>query len=245
VIADATDADIVEQAPIVGGAAARDRGNNTVADASTAAARAAALHSPPRPAQPDGAAYESQPEPEPKRHPVRTSLLLLVLLGLLGGGLYLGWDYTQKQYYVGATDAGQLAIFRGVPGEIAGLDLSTVNETSDARLDDLTTTAQDRVKQGILADSQPDAKRRLAELTTDEPTNPNLKPVCVPVSSPSVPQPSTPPSRAVPGTAGESSAPGRTNAPTAPASTPVITPDAPPSDAAPTVINPVGCRPVD
>ena len=81
VIADATDADIVEQAPIVGGAAARDRGNNTVADASTAAARAAALHSPPRPAQPDGAAYESQPEPEPKRHPVRTSLLLLVLLG--------------------------------------------------------------------------------------------------------------------------------------------------------------------
>jgi protein phosphatase len=245
VIADATDADIMEQAPIVGGAAARDRGNNTVADASSAAARAAALQGPPRPAQPDGAAYENQ-EPEPKRHPVRTSLLLLVLLAMLGGGLYLGWNYTQKQYYVGATDTGQLAIFRGVPGEIAGLDLSSVNETSNARLEDLTTTAQDRVKQGILAESRPDAQRRLAELTSDAPTNPNLKPVCAPTS----PEPSgsaaAPTGSAVPNTAGvTSSAAGRTNAPSAPASAPVTTPDAPPSDAAPPVINPVGCRPVD
>jgi serine/threonine protein phosphatase PrpC len=44
VIADATDADIVEQAPIVGGAASLDRGNTTVADSSTPAARASALH---------------------------------------------------------------------------------------------------------------------------------------------------------------------------------------------------------
>jgi serine/threonine protein phosphatase PrpC len=246
VIADATDADIMEQAPIVGGAAARDRGNNTVADASSAAARAAALQGPPRPAQPDGAAYENQ-EPEPKRHPVRTSLLLLVLLALLGGGLYLGWNYTQKQYYVGATDGGQLAIFRGVPGEIAGLDLSSVNETSNARLEDLTTTAQDRVKQGILAENRPDAQRRLAELTLDAPTNPNLKPMCTPVptsSSSAVPN-SSASQPAVTPTAGEPSASGRTHAPSAPASAPVTAPDAPPSDAAPPVINPVGCRPVD
>src|SRR5215207_5601613 len=100
VIADATDQDILEQAPIVGGAAARDRGNSTVADASSAAARAAALQSPPRPAHPSGPPYErDEPEPQPKRHPVRTSLLLLVLLGILGGGVYLGWQYTHKQYY--------------------------------------------------------------------------------------------------------------------------------------------------
>jgi len=234
----------MEQAPIVGGAAARDRGNNTVADASSAAARAAALQGPPRPAQPDGAAYENQ-EPEPKRHPVRTSLLLLVLLAMLGGGLYLGWNYTQKQYYVGATDAGQLAIFRGVPGEIAGLDLSSVNQTSNARLEDLTTTAQDRVKQGILAESRPDAQRRLAELTTETPTNPNLKPMCAPVPTSSAVPNSSASQPAVTPTAGEPSASGRTNAPSAPASAPVSTPDAPPSDAAPPVIDPVDCRPVD
>jgi protein phosphatase len=244
VIADATDADIVEQAPIVGGAAARDRGNNTVADSSSAAARAAALHAPPRPAQPEGTAYERE-EREPKRHPVRTSLLVLVLLALLGGGLYTGWRYTQDQYYVGATDGGQLAIFRGVPGQIAGLDLSSVNETSPAKLDDLTTVAQDRVKQGIQADSRNDAQRRLQELTSDVPSNPNLKPVCgldgaVPSAGTSA-WPSTAPSVPVK----TSSAPPRTSTSAGSTSAPAGTPDAQPSDSAPPVADPVGCRQVD
>jgi serine/threonine protein phosphatase PrpC len=249
VIADATDADIVEQAPIVGGAAARDRGNTTMADSSSAAARAAALQAPPRPAQPDTSAYERE-EPGPKRHPVRTSVLLLLLVAVLGGGLWAGWRYTQDQYYVGATDGGQLAIFRGVPGQIAGLDLSSVNQTSAARLDDLTTVAQDRVKQGIQADSRPDAERRLAELTSDVPSNPNLKPVCTPSGAESSTPPSTTPSTlpsplpsASPSTAVTPTAPGRTAA-TAPASAPVTTPDAQASDPAQPA-DPVGCRPVD
>ncbi|MEU7903763.1 protein phosphatase 2C domain-containing protein [Actinoplanes sp. NPDC049118] len=244
VIADATDADIMEQAPIVGGAAARDRGNSTVADASSAAARAAALQSPPRPAQPEGAAYDRDEPDQPRQHPVRTSLLVLLLLGVLGGGLYLGWQYTQKQYYVGATPQGQLAIFRGVPGQIAGLDLSSVNETSPARLDDLTLVAQARVKEGIHADSQPDARRRLAELTSDEPSNPNLKPICSPSSpAPTVTQPVNP--SGVPSAAGKTSSPGRNTPSSAPALAPATTPDALPSDSAPPVIDPVGCRPVD
>jgi serine/threonine protein phosphatase PrpC len=243
VIADATDADIVEQAPIVGGAAARDRGNSTVADSSSAAARAAALQSP-RPAQPDGASAYERDEPEPKRHPVRTTLLVLLLLALLGGGLYTGWRYTQDQYYVGATDSGQLAIFRGVPGQVAGLDLSSVNETSPARLDDLTSVAQDRVKQGIQADSRPDAQRRLAELTSDEPSNPNLKPICTPSgAAPSAPAPALPSS--APSLAGQTSTPPGRTASSAPATTPAITPDAPPSDGIPTGSDPVGCRTVD
>jgi protein phosphatase len=213
-----------------------------MADSSSAAARAAALQAPPRPAQPDGNAYERE-EPGPKRHPVRTSLLLLVLLGVLGGGLWLGWRYTQDQYYVGATESGQLAIFRGVPGQIAGLDLSSVNETSSARLDDLTTVAQDRVKQGIQADSRPDAQRRLAELTSNEPSNPNLKPICSPASTTPSTTPSTEPST-LPSAAGTTSAPGRT-ASSAPATAPATTPDAQPSDPTPPVADPVGCRPID
>ncbi|HET6529281.1 MAG TPA: PP2C family serine/threonine-protein phosphatase [Actinoplanes sp.] len=246
VIADATDADIVEQAPIVGGAAARDRGNSTVADSSSAAARAAALQAPPRAAQPDGGAAYERDEPEPpKRHPVRTTVLVLALLAMLGGGLYLGWQYTQKQYYVGATDSGQLAIFRGVPGEIAGFDLSSVNQTSAARLDDLTTVAQDRVKQGIQAEDRPDAERRLADLTRNEPSNPNLKPLCTSTSAEPSASPSLSPS-AEPSLAGRTSAPGRTTASSAPATAPASTPDAPPTDLAPPpVIDPVGCRPVD
>ncbi|MFI7596380.1 protein phosphatase 2C domain-containing protein [Actinoplanes sp. NPDC049681] len=243
VIADATDADIVEQAPIVGGAAARDRGNSTVADSSSAAARAAALQAPPRPAQPEGAAYErDEPEP-PKRHPVRTTLLVLLLLAVLGGGLWTGWRYTQDQYYVGATEQGQLAIFRGVPGQIAGLDLSSVNETSNARLDDLTTVAQDRVKQGIHADDKSDAQRRLLELTSEDASNPNLKPVCAPTAPPSSNPSAGPP---VAPSAGKTSAPTRNTTSSVPDLAPAATPDAQPSDPNPPVTSdPVGCRPVD
>jgi protein phosphatase len=186
VIADATDQDILEAAPIVGGAAARDRGMATSADDSTPAARASAL-APPRPASPEPAAAQSRDdEPErPRRRPLRTAVQLIVLASILGGGLWLGWSYSQRQYYVGATETGQLAVFRGVPGQIAGLDLSSVHATSRAELKDLTTAAQEQVKQGIQAKDEPDAARLLTELTLDDPANPNLKPTCPPSPTPS------------------------------------------------------------
>ncbi|WP_229076744.1 PP2C family serine/threonine-protein phosphatase [Actinoplanes sp. DH11] len=237
VIADATDGDIMEQAPIVGGAASIDRGNNTVADSSTSAARAAALK-PPRPAQPEPTVNNGF-EPEPAGHPVRTTLLVLLLLGVLGGGLWAGWQYTQDQYYVGSTEAGQLAIFRGVPGQIAGLDLSTVSETSAVRLDDLTAVAQDRVKQGIHADSQVEARTTLTELTTDEPTNSNLKPVCnVATTAPST-------AASVAPAVGASATVAATATATAPASP--TTPAAPsqPPASAPAPVDTTDCRTVN
>jgi protein phosphatase len=235
VIADATDKDIVEQAPIVGGAAALDRGNTTVADSSTPAARASALQAP-RPAQPRSEPDNFDREPKPKGHPVRTTLLVLVLLGLLGGGLWMGYQYTQDQYYVGATDAGQLAIFRGVPGQVAGLDLSSVNETSTARLDDLTTVAQERVKQGIHAESRTEAAQTLTQLTEDDPSNPNLKPLCAASAGSPSATPTVPP-------AGQTTAPGTVAS--APATTIASTPSAQVTESAPPVDDPVGCRTVN
>jgi PPM family protein phosphatase len=251
VVADATDQDILEAAPIVGGAAARDRGMATSADESTPAARASALHAavprPPAPEQSNGSGgggHQDEPE-RPRRHPARTALLLVGLLAILGGGLWVGWSYTQRQYYVGATDEGQLAVFRGVPGQIAGLSLSSVHETSGTRLDDLTVVAQDRVKQGIQADDEPDAERRLAELTSDTPANPNLKPTC-----PSTPTPSSSaspsPSALPPATAAASGAPRTPPPATSPpaGSGPATTPDAPPAYSDPPV-DPSGCRAAD
>jgi protein phosphatase len=235
VIADAIDTDIVEQAPIVGGAAAIDRGNTTVADSSTPAARASALQAP-RPPQPEPATNGYDNDPEPKGHPIRTSLLLLALLAVLGGGLWLGYRYTQHQYYVGATEAGQLAIFRGVPGQIAGLDLSSVSSTSGAKLEDLTAVAQERVKQGIHAENQLDAEHRLAELTDDTPTNPNLKPLCTTTSTAPITSTSGAPST-LPST-GKAPVAGTSPAPIIAASIPA----APAADSASPVNDPVGCR---
>ncbi|MEV0424954.1 protein phosphatase 2C domain-containing protein [Micromonospora sp. NPDC050495] len=235
IVADATDQDIVEASPIVGGAAARDRGMATSADVSTPAARASAL-SAPRPPAPEEPADPRDEEAERRRHhPLRTAAMLLALVVILGGGLFAGWSYTQRQYYVGATEEGQLAVFRGVPGQIAGLDLSNVHATSEARLDDLTLAAQEQVKQGIQAKSEPDAERRLAELTSEDPANPNLKPLCPP--SPTAPTTSPNPVVTASPTAPAVGASGSA----LPTPSPTATPDAVPSDTVPPV-DPAGCR---
>ncbi|MGC4894358.1 PP2C family protein-serine/threonine phosphatase [Micromonospora sp. DT31] len=242
IVADATDQDIVEASPIVGGAAARDRGMATSADESTPAARASALSAPRSPA-PEEPADTRDDEPERRRRrPLRTVAMVVALAVIVGGGMFGGWTYTQRQYYVGATDDGQLAVFRGVPGQVAGLNLSDVHERSGSRLDDLTLAAQERVKQGIQAKSQPDAERRLAELTSDDPGNPNLKPLCPPDPSPGLTTPSpafTPPPNG--GALPTPTAGTPTAAPAPGAATPTTTPDAVPSDTdAPA--DPAGCR---
>ncbi|GAB7049354.1 PP2C family protein-serine/threonine phosphatase [Catenuloplanes indicus] len=256
VVADATDGDIVELAPMVGGAAAGDRGFGAVTDTSTPAARASALN-PPRSATPDSengseAAPAEETSEGPRRHPVRTAVLSVALLAVLAGGVWGGWQYTQSQYYVGATDDGRLAVFQGVPGEIAGFALSSVQETSDAAtLDDLTVVAQDRVKKGIVANDRSDAERRLNELTTDSPSNPNLKPACVtvppvtvsPTPAPSSAAPATP--AATPSGSASATAAPTTSAPGSPSpSAPQTTSAAEtPAPDVPPVADPASCRP--
>ncbi|MFY1597389.1 BofC C-terminal domain-containing protein [Micromonospora sp. WMMD737] len=246
IIADATDQDIVEASPIVGGAAARDRGMATSADVSTPAARASAL-SAPRPPVPEEPMAGADDESErPRRRPVRAAAISVALLVLVGGAVFGGWSYTQRQYYVGATENGQVAVFRGIQGEIAGMNLSTVHSKSPADLEDLTLAAQEQVKQGIPAKSEPDAERRLAELTSDDPMNPNLKPICPPSPSPSaaavttVPTPTSVPVSPAPTVSASASAPvsGRPSTPAAP----TTTPDAPPSDTDSPALDPAACR---
>ncbi|MFI7213220.1 PP2C family protein-serine/threonine phosphatase [Micromonospora maritima] len=243
IIADATDHDIVEASPIVGGAAARDRGMATSADDSTPAARASAL-SAPRPPAPEEPVDTRDDEPERRRrHPLRTAAMALALAVIVAGGVFGGWSYTQRQFYVGATDDGQLAVFRGVPGQVAGLDLSNVHERSPSRLDDLTLAAQERVKQGIQAKSEPDAERRLAELTSDDPANPNLKPLCPPspTAGPASPTPATTAGALTPVITGSAVPPTPAAGTPTPTPTSTTTPDAVPSDTdAPA--DPAGCR---
>src|SRR5256886_10171728 len=80
IIADVSDQDIVEQRPVVGGAAARDRGMVSAVEESTPASRASALQAP-------RAAVPPPPDEEatgrPRRHPGRTTVVLLRLLALL------------------------------------------------------------------------------------------------------------------------------------------------------------------
>jgi protein phosphatase len=186
IVADVTDGDITESVPIVGGAAARDRGLATSADNTMAAARASAVTAP-RPPTPDaepvnGRGRDDEDE-RPRRHPLRALTMAVVLLLLLAGGLYGGWYYTQSRYYVGVTEDGTVAIFRGVPGKIAGLHLSSEHSRSTTNVNDLTDVAQDAVRKGIAADNEADAQRKMNDLTKDQ-----LK-LCPPGPTPSGPEP--------------------------------------------------------
>jgi protein phosphatase len=178
IIADVSDEDIVEQRPVVGGAAARDRGMVSTVEESTPASRASALHAP-RAAVPE--TVDEEATERPRRHPVRTAVLLVILLGLLGGGTWYGWTWTQTQYYVGATPEGLVAVYQGIPGQIAGLHLSRVDHTEKTHLNELTKIAQDRVKQGISASSLTDAEQKYHELIN--PVNGNTVPTSCPPSA--------------------------------------------------------------
>jgi serine/threonine protein phosphatase PrpC len=190
VVADVTDEGVLEGAPIVGGAAARDRGMATAGDQSMSSARGAALSSSGAGAGPNADTEEmaggnrDEEDERPRRRPVLMLSILVVLLGILGGGGYATWRYTQQQYYVGATDDGTVAIFKGIPGKVAWVELSSVQERSELRLDDLRPAAQGNIKQGIRATSESDAKRKLDDLRT--PGNANLKPCRTASAEPSV-----------------------------------------------------------
>src|SRR5262245_10918072 len=183
IVADVTEEDIFEDSPVVGGAAANDRGMTSSADSSTPAARASALTQPRDAAPPAGHAPDDDPDAGPRRRPLRTVLILLVLAGLLGGGLWFGWRYTQSKYYVGVTDDGTIAVFQGIPGEIAGFNLSTVDYLSNTKIDELTPVAQEKVKEGIQAPNQSEARQQLSSLL--DPNSKNVLPYCPAAVTPS------------------------------------------------------------
>lgn len=243
IIADVVDGSVAEQQPIVGGAAARDRGMNTVADPTSPAARAALAQQrshPPAQAEPEPDEAE---EPETRRrHPVRNAVIVLVALAVVGGAGFGVWRYTQSQYYVGATDDGYVAVFRGVPGDVVGLRLSTVDVKSDRKVTDLTKLVRNRVEQGIDSPSKAQALNTLHELTNDNAGNSNLLPVCA------TPTPTPSRSAAPSPTPKKSGVTGRSASPTPKSSgkaSPSPSPSSPSPSPSPSAVDPStgDCRP--
>jgi protein phosphatase len=64
-----------------------------------------------------------------RRWPIVTTLLVVLVLFILGG-LYGGWRYIQGQYYIGVQN-GNVAIFRGVNQNLAGISLSSLVQRYD------------------------------------------------------------------------------------------------------------------
>lgn len=101
-----------------------------------------------------------------RRRRVVGTLFSVLLVGLLAGAGYLGYRWTQTQYYVGVTDD-VVTIYRGIPQTIGPIKLSTALESSKTHVRELPAYVRDRLDQTIPADSLEDARDRVRKLEDD------------------------------------------------------------------------------
>ena len=121
------------------------------------------------PIDPEEVRYAPQ---EPRRFGVARGLLAaLVLFGLLWIAAAAAWSWSQGQYYVGEND-GVVTIYRGLNGDLAGIDLSSPYESTDLDLERLSNFDAQKVREGIEAGNLSDARRTVENLAQrQEPTD--------------------------------------------------------------------------
>lgn len=115
--------------------------------------------------------------PPPERPPVRSSVstprrgkrrgrLVFWLAGavvLLGIGAVFTRMSISGSWYV-ASDGDRVAVFNGVPGSFAGMELGELDSRTDLRTETLPQLYQGRLEEGIRASSRSDARAIVADL---------------------------------------------------------------------------------
>ncbi len=86
--------------------------------------------------------------------------LLAVLVAVI---TFLGYVWTQTQYYVG-DDNGEVAIYSGVSQSLGPIQLSEVDEHAGIAVEDLTQYHRQRVERGIAADDRDHAEHIVSQL---------------------------------------------------------------------------------
>jgi PPM family protein phosphatase len=89
--------------------------------------------------------HRAKPRRSRRRWPIVTTSLL-VLLAVVAAGLYIGWRWTQDQYYVATDGAGQVVIYRGISQRIAGISLSSPYQATGIELAQVPSNYQQTVK---------------------------------------------------------------------------------------------------
>ncbi|TNC27311.1 PP2C family protein-serine/threonine phosphatase [Amycolatopsis alkalitolerans] len=203
IVADVVDVDFGEDAPIVGGAAG-DGSDDYNHQGDSPAARARALTAPPPPPPPQlTEQFEENPKAK-RRKRWRWLVGIVLVLVLLAAGAIATRYFVLSQYYVGVGPNQEVAVFRGVPGSILGIQLHQEAEGScppGSSLCDVLTVpelqqdAQSAVRNGVKKDSLQDARdyinnflryKTLKDCTPQQPTGTSPTP--------------TPPGTGLPGT---------------------------------------------
>ncbi|MDO4665545.1 MAG: protein phosphatase 2C domain-containing protein [Actinomycetaceae bacterium] len=139
----------ISDVPQIVGAAATDRLAKT-RDAASSAGRANQLTAAPPPLP-----YNEDARPHRSR---RTLGIFLGILAFLVGGGFLGWTWTQSQFYV-STHNGKVAIYQGIPQKIGGFSLSHLKETTNLQVSDLEPVARRRLQTPVTRSSLSEARQ--------------------------------------------------------------------------------------
>jgi len=99
---------------------------------------------------------------------IRRLLLLLAGLALIVGVLFAAYSYTQSRFYLGATPAGKVGIFKGINEAFGSLKFSELYIQTPINVTDLTLLQQDQVSRTISADTLVDAYKKLDLLLSIE-----------------------------------------------------------------------------
>ena len=94
----------------------------------------------------------------------RLVVALVILLVLVGGGYATARYFINNSWFVGANDDGFVTVYRGIPDEIAGLNLKTEETTTKLALEDLPESTRENVEEGIKVDSEDDAQATVTNL---------------------------------------------------------------------------------
>ncbi len=159
VVADMVDSPDGSTQPVVVGAVAERRAEQTQPMTLNPAQKAAAL----RRTVVGSPSEDEDEEPARQRRSGRIIALTLLLSFALLGGLYGAYAWTQQQVFVGES-GGKVATFRGLPQRLGPFDLSAVESTSDIDVDNLPDYYRELVERTIPAASEAAADQQVLEL---------------------------------------------------------------------------------
>lgn len=155
-------------APQIVGAAADRQSAATRAMPQTPAAKAAALTRRANGEDPDATEVTLAEEGHRSRGGkwVRRIGLVVLVLALLAAGAYAAYDWSQRQFFVGA-DNGHVAIFQGVSQNVGPLRLSHVQTPTDIAVSDLPDFYRGKVGDTVSADNLAAAHKIIDDLRSE------------------------------------------------------------------------------